>query len=143
MIEPNNPEIDVDALMAEIRGDVMEARNGAGAPLAIGADHAAGSGAWYGVADQLRVAAQHAAVGIEVPAFARYGGLKRRLARVVARVVLFLTQVTAQPQRIYNGSSLVALRLIAERVQALEAEVAALRAQRAAGMGSAPPDRES
>jgi hypothetical protein len=69
--------------------------------------------------------------------------LKRRLARALARGVLFLTQVTAQPQRIYNTSSLVALRLLVERVQALETEVAALRARLAPGPGAERPDRES
>jgi hypothetical protein len=143
VIEPNNPEIDVDALMAEIRGDVMRARTAASAPLLAAADLEGSSGVWNGVEDQLRVAAQHAAVGIEVPAFARYVGLKRHLARALARVVLFLTQLTAQPQRIYNTSSLMALRLIVERVQALETEVAALRARLAPGPRAARPDRES
>lgn len=129
MIETANTEIDVDALMAEIRAEVIRARAaGAGVPDAGGPTPGEG---WYGVLDQLHVAEQHAAVGLEVPAFGRYGGLKRRLARAAARVVLFLTQVTVQPQRIYNVSSMGALKLLVERVQALEAELAALRARRA------------
>jgi hypothetical protein len=140
VIESGDPEIDVDALMAEIRAEVMRARAAGGAPpAAVGP--APGEG-WYGLLEQLRVAEQHAAVGLEVPPFGRYGGLKRRLARATARVVLFLTQVTAQPQRTYNASLLAALRLLAERVQALEAELAALRAQRAPG-AAAERDRPS
>lgn len=127
MIESDDPEIDVDALMAEIRAEVMRARAGGdGLPAAEGPAAIEG---WYGVLDQLRVAEQHAAVGVEVPLFGRYGGIKRRLARAVARVVLFLTQVLAQPQRIYNAATLVALRTLVERTQALEAEVAALHAR--------------
>jgi hypothetical protein len=127
VIESENPEIDVDALMAEIRAEVLRAREAGGA-LPAPAGPAAAEG-WYGVLDQLRVAEQHAAVGLEVPPFGRYGGLKRRLARAVARVVLFLTQVLAQPQRTYNAATLSALRMLAERTQALEAELAALRAR--------------
>jgi len=140
VIESANPEIDVDALMAEIRAEVMRAR-AAGSALPAAAGPAPGEG-WYGLLDQLRVAEQHAAVGVEVPAFGRYGGVKRRLARAAARVVLFLTQVTAQPQRIYNASTLTALKLLAERVQALEAELAALRARRAPGAVSPAPERD-
>lgn len=139
MIETANPEIDVDALMAEIRAEVMRARAAGGAPAAAGP--APGEG-WYGLLDQLRVAEQHVAVGIEVPPFGRYGGLKRRLARAAARVVLFFTQVTAQPQRVYNASALAALKLLAERVQALEAELAASRAQRAPRPPPAAPERD-
>jgi hypothetical protein len=127
LIESDDPEIDVDALMAEIRAEVLRARATGGAVTAPAQPTAAEG--WYGVLDQLRVAEQHAAVGVEVPPFGRYGGLKRRLARAVARVVLFLTQVLAQPQRIYNASTLTALRMLAERTQALEAEVAGLRAR--------------
>lgn len=127
MIESDDPEIDVDALMAEIRAEVLRTREAGEVPLAgVGPSAAEG---WYGMLDQLRVAEQHAAVGLEVPPFGRYGGIKRRLARAVARVVMFLTQVLAQPQRIYNASTLTALRMLAERTQALEAEVAALRAR--------------
>jgi hypothetical protein len=141
VIETANTEIDVDALMAEIRVEVMRAR-AAGGALPVAAGPAPGEG-WYGVLDQLRVAEQHAAVGLEVPPFGRYGGLKRRLARAAARIVLFLTQVTAQPQRTYNVSSLAALKLLAERVQALEAELAALRAQRAPrAPAGARPERD-
>lgn len=136
MIESGNPEIDVDALMAEIRAEVMRARAVGGAgPVAIGP--APGEG-WYGFLDQLRLAEQHAAVGLEVPPFGRYGGLKRRFARAAARVVLFFTQVIAQPQRTCNAATLAALRILAERVQALEAELAALRAQRAPGAPRSP-----
>lgn len=134
MIETENPEIDVDALMAEIRAEVMRARAAGGAlPEPVGP--APGEG-WYGLLDQLRVAEQHVAVGLEVPPFGRYGGLKRRLARAAARVVLFFSQVIAQPQRTYNAATLAALRILAERVQALEAELAAERARRAPGAGA-------
>lgn len=133
MIESANPEIDVDALMAEIRAEVMRAREAGGA-LAVHAGPAPGEG-WYGVVDQLRLAEQHAAVGLEVPPFGRYSGVKRRLARAAARLVIFLTQVIAQPQRTYNAATLAAVRMLAERVQALEAELAALRARQAPGAG--------
>lgn len=133
MIETANPEIDVDELMEEIRAEVMRARasgppDGAAPacpPLMPGVE----PGAWYGILDQLRVAEQHAAVGLEVPPFVRYGGVKRLLARGVARVVLFLSQVVTQPQRTMNVASLTALRLLVDRVQVLEGEVAALRAR--------------
>lgn len=129
MIESENPEIDVDALMAEIRTDVMRMRAAGGAlPGSIGPTPGEG---WYGILDQLRVAEQHVAVGIEVPPFGRYGGVKRRLARAAARVILFLTQVIAQPQRTYNAAALGALKSLAERVQALEAELASERARHA------------
>ena len=142
MIETTNSEIDVDALMAEIRVEVERVRARQGA-LVVPAGPAPGEG-WYALLDQLRLAEEHAAVGLEVPAFGRYAGLKRRLARVLARGVLFFGQVIAQPQRTYNASVLAALRLLAERTQALEAEVAALRARLAPG-GAAPArerDRE-
>lgn len=135
MIESDDPEIDVDALMAEIRAEVLRVREAGGVALPAGPTAVEG---WYGVLDQLRIAEQHAAVGLEVPPFGRYGGLKRRLARAVARVVLFLTQVLAQPQRTYNASTLAALRLLAERTQTLEADLAALRAR----LARRGPERE-
>jgi hypothetical protein len=149
VIERSNPEIDVDALMAEIRTEVMRARQAAGAAagagppggaLAARAEAAPGAGdpAWFGLRDQLHVAEQHAAVGLEVPAFVRYGGLKRRLARALARVVLFLAQVVTVPQRTYNAAMLTALRVLAERVRLLEAE----RAERARPPARGPAAEE-
>ena len=140
MIESGNPEIDVDALMAEIRAEVMRTRqNAAGQrdPHAVAAPppSLAGDPAWFGLRDQLHLAEQHAAVGLEVPAFVRYGGLKRRFARAVARVVLFLGQVVTIPQRTYNAAVLTALRQLAERVRLLEAE----RAHGRGGAGLPPP----
>lgn len=144
MIESANPEIDVDALMEEIRAEVLRAR----AAGVTGSAHSTGLPVpgvdptpWYGILDQLHVAEQHAAVGLEVPPFVRYGGIKRALARAVAKVVLFLSQVATQPQRTTNVASLTALRLLVERVQTLEGELAALRARLGSPGGSS--DRRS
>ena len=124
MIETPNPEIDVDALMAEIRAEVAQGRaEGGQAPLPERpAPH------WFRAVDQLGVAEQHAAVGLEVPPFTRYRGLKRRLARLAARGVLFFGEVVTAPQRVFNVSSLAVLRELVDRVQRLEREVESLRA---------------
>jgi hypothetical protein len=140
VIEPSNREIDVDQLMAEIRDEVMRARAAtAASPAAALAPVVVTDAGWYSLRDHLHVAEQHAAVGAEVPPFGRYSGPKRIVARALARIVIFLSQVITLPQRTYNGATLGAIRLLAERVQALEGEVAALRASQPARTGT-PPD---
>ena len=149
MIEPSNPEIDVDQLMAEIRDEVLRERAATSAALAAPLPSAlvvTNDAGWYSLRDHLHVAEQHAAVGAEVPPFGRYRGPKRALARAIARIVIFLSQVITAPQRIYNGAMLGAVRLLAERVQALESEVATLRASQARATGAerpGPPPPES
>jgi hypothetical protein len=136
VIETPNREIDVDQLMAEIRDEVLRERAvtavAPAATLAASAPAVANDAGWYSLRDHLHVAEQHTAVGAEVPPFGRYSGLKRIVARTMARIVIFLSQVITMPQRTYNGATLGAIRLLAERVQALEGEVAALRAARPA-----------
>jgi hypothetical protein len=75
----------------------------------------------------LNAAERHAAVGAEVPAFNRYGPLKRRLARLVARPILFVAELVTHPQRMFNTAALEALRSLGDRVQSLEQELAARR----------------
>jgi hypothetical protein len=151
VIEPSNRDIDVDQLMAEIRDEVLRARAATAATAAATAAPAAttlpapvaNDASWYSLRDHLHVAEQHAAVGAEVPPFGRYSGPKRLLARSLARIVIFLSQVITMPQRTYNGATLGAIRLLGERVQALESEVAALRASQARaprGPAAAPQD---
>lgn len=143
MIEPSNREIDVDQLMAEIRDEVMRARAATAAtpsaPLQPVAPVVVNDAGWYSLRDHLHVAEQHTAVGAEVPPFGRYSGPKRVVARALARIVIFLSQVITLPQRTYNGATLGAIRLLAERVQALEGEVTALRASQSARTAT-PPD---
>jgi hypothetical protein len=143
VIEPSNPEIDVDQLMAEIRDEVLRERAATSAALAMAplpsAFPVTNDAGWYSLRDHLHVAEQHVAVGAEVPPFGRYRGPKRVLARAIARIVIFLSQVITAPQRIYNGATLGAVRLLTERVQALESEVATLRASQARANGSERP----
>jgi hypothetical protein len=142
VIEPSNREIDVDQLMAEIRDEVLRARAASAAAPAASlvptAPVVVNDAGWYSLRDHLHVAEQHTAVGAEVPPFGRYSGPKRIVARTLARIVIFLSQVITLPQRTYNGATLGAIRLLAERVQALEGEVAALRASQPARAETAP-----
>jgi O-antigen chain-terminating methyltransferase len=65
---------------------------------------------WKRINAHLDHAEIHAQVGTVVPALARLGGMKRRLARLAARAILALAQVVTRVQRQFNIATLSALR---------------------------------
>jgi len=100
-------EVDVESLMLRIRAS---AGGGAGAGL-FGAASVANHAKREAVLTQLTDIERHAAlVGTFVPPFERFGRAKRKLARFVARAVLYLGRVITAPQRQVNFGLLQALR---------------------------------
>ncbi len=134
-------EVDAETLLLEIRSGAGEAsRHGIFGGLATGACSAKRDA----VLTQL-TEVEHSAslVGTKVPEFARFGRLKRKLARFTSRVVLYLARVVTVPQRQVNYGLLQALRTaitclkeeeaarleLVARLQLLERTVASLRTQ--------------
>jgi hypothetical protein len=71
---------------------------------------------WAGLSEKLRLAQHHAhSAGVTVPEIKGLGGLKLRLARLVARGVIYLCQVITKPQRLLH---LTALNTLAELTRA-------------------------
>jgi hypothetical protein len=137
MIETPNPEIDVDRLMAEIRSEARSVE----ADLPEASARRAGpppDGRWLRLVDQLQVARENAAVGVEVPAFPRLPPLRRRLARLAARCVLYVAELVTRPQRSFNIATLVGLEQVADELRELRSEVETLRARLTERSRSAP-----
>ena len=119
MSDGHTPDIDVAALVATIRQEVARrrghGRNGAGMP-----DPAARTrdvvGTSSAIESGLEAGDQLARVGTTVPDWPERSGLKRRLSRLAARVVMRLAVFITKEQREFN---LVAVRLLREIVGGL------------------------
>jgi hypothetical protein len=136
VIETPNSDVDVDQLMDQLRRE-LAAGGSSPAPRLVHHPSAPPLAdlRWL---EFLNAAERHAAVGAEVPAFNRYGPIKRQLARLVARPILFMAELVTHPQRTFNTTTLEALRALGDRVQSLEQELAVWRAG-----DTAPPESEA
>lgn len=100
------PVIDAAAVLHEVRSALASSAAGGGLKLPDAAH-------WTEIFAQVALAEQRAAVGAAAPHFGRYRGLKRILARSVARVALYFLQLIAVPQREYNAALVKAVRQLA------------------------------
>lgn len=96
------PVIDAAAVMHEVRAGL--------ASSTVGSMKLPDAAHWTEIFAQVALAEQRAAVGAALPNFGRYRGLKRLLARSVARVALYFLQLIAVPQREYNAALVKAVR---------------------------------
>jgi SAM-dependent methyltransferase len=131
MLDVNNPEIDVDALMQRIQEKVQDRR--AALPPEDGAAVFAGaaSPASSAMEQLLSRAREVAAIGADLPAMGRTHGVARLVARPVAKAFLRIAQLITRDQRTFNLAALDALRVLQDganqaRAQAAS-EMAALR----------------
>lgn len=136
---PLPDQVDVESLMNRLRGGVGE-----GGEHGLFSGNGSGRNARYEtILTQLTEVERTAAVGTVIPRFERFGPLKRRAARGVARVVLYLARLVSVPQQHVNFGLLQALRTtlsclkeeeaarleLQARVQLLERSLASLRRQ--------------
>ena len=121
MVEVIHPEMTASDLAAQMRQEL--ARRAGNPPAAAGGrtDGPATSLTWDQIAAELQRAEQHAYMGRSVPKLRRLRGLRRRLARFVARCVLYLAQVFTKAQREYNVATVNAVRDLCNAVRDLEA----------------------
>lgn len=77
---------------------------------------------WARITSDLDLAEANAHVGAAVPELTRFQGLKRKVARFVARGVLYLSRVITNRQRQYNVSVLSALRDLSYGLRRFEEE---------------------
>ncbi len=114
-------EIGVDALTAVIGEEIARhhGRNGHGGAHG----HAARSVVdWNRLTNDLDLAEENAHAGAALPPMRSLSGLKRRVARFVARGVLFLSRVVTNRQRQYNLSLLSAVRDLTSGLRRFEEE---------------------
>jgi O-antigen chain-terminating methyltransferase len=122
MIEVSHPEVTATALATCISRELSRRRAQGAAPpdiMTLADNHAAGL-VWNQIDTLLQRAEQHAYMGNSVPEFRRFGGLRRRFARLAARCTLFLAKVFTRGQQVYNVSALCAIREIGKAVRDLE-----------------------
>lgn len=72
------------------------------------------------IKENIMSAEQYAFIGAEVPQFYRYSGFKRKLAKKVAKLLLYLLQIITKPQRNYNNMVIQSLNMVADRFDAIE-----------------------
>jgi O-antigen chain-terminating methyltransferase len=122
MIEPNNPEITVDELMAKIREEVARRRaaNSSPTPQPSSTGAVATGIDWPRLHAGLHAAERYAQVGTFVPNWPRFGRVRRSLARCVARVLLYLSDFITTRQREFNNAVLQSLRALSDGLPHVE-----------------------
>jgi len=123
MKQTDQQPVDVETIMTRIRQEAARRAVAGGAPP---------SGAKvFNRAELFQTinrAEQNARVGTRVPEMNRFNPMVRRLARTVARIMVYLTQVITTPQRMFNQSVIQALhltvRLQDQQIERLEQSLA-------------------
>jgi O-antigen chain-terminating methyltransferase len=113
MIENNNPDINVDEIMAKIRAEIA-GRNEKGPmkilPGKLGVQRPTSSFDWQQLQSILRVAEDNADIVSPDLPMARYPKPVRGLARMMARIVLYLSRFITARQTNFNQLVLQAFR---------------------------------
>ena len=124
MEERPNPEINVDDLMAKIRQEIAD-RHGTERP-ALGFDSLK-SGDWDAILKdvelKLKMAEENWDVGIKKLPLMRFPKIVQWLAHLIARIILYLTQVITIPQRFYNQAILEGFRELIVGVRSHRSEI--------------------
>ena len=128
MIEANNPEIDVDEIMENIRDEVARRHSGNTAPQPSfsGAGDTGFAFNWSQIRASLSDAEQNADVGTSFLSMRRFNWAIRWLAKLTGRIVIYLTEVITFPQRRFNQSIVQALRIATEAVAEPDNRIAGL-----------------
>ena len=124
MIETPNPETNVDDLMAKIRQEIAD-RHGTERP-ALGIDSLKTGGGDATLKDvelKLKIAEENWDVGIKKLPLTRFPKSVQWLAHLIARIILYLTQVITIPQRFYNQAILEGFRELIKGVRNNQAEI--------------------
>jgi O-antigen chain-terminating methyltransferase len=124
MIETPNPEINVDDIMAKIRQEIAE-RNKTESPEKRFEFWTGGNGdaALKEVELKLKMAEENWEVGIKQLPLMRFPKSVRWLAYLVARMILYLTQIITIPQRFYNQATMEGFRTLLVGVRSYLADI--------------------
>lgn len=121
----NGPRPEVDALLVALRDRV--AAQGPGSRVAYrpaGGPPSASEGASFAaVRDALSLGTVVQHVGLRRPDFPAFGPIRRRLANLASRFLLYALQVVTRDQRAFNGALLDA---VAELTRAVEGRLASI-----------------
>src|SRR5262249_47689690 len=122
MVEVTHPEITVTDLLAHMNREAP--RPGIAAVSAPDKGPPAGSRVgpyiWDQITAHLQRAEQHAYMGRSVPKFQHFAFPKRRLARWLARVVLYVAKVFTKGQQEFNVAAVNSVRDLADTVRQFE-----------------------
>jgi O-antigen chain-terminating methyltransferase len=131
MIEVTHPELDVAELTTRINQEIAWRQADADVGcVSCSLQAAPVPFLWEQIQANVQIARQHAYMGRSVPKMKRLRGVKRRLARWVARGVLYVAQVFTKGQREFNVAAVNSIHDLSNWVQSLErAEQEALRKQ--------------
>jgi len=128
MIENNNPEIDVDEIMAKIRKEITN-RSKRERTFSVANNIMDGNRFcmdFQRITENLAAADDNALVGTKILPMTRYPKPIRWLAKLVARIILYLTEIITFPQRKFNQSMLQSIRELMEVSRNMATEVAEL-----------------
>lgn len=124
MIETPNPEINVDDLMAKIRQEIAE-RHKTDRPALGGYSPRSGSGdaTLMDVEANLKMAEENWDVGIKKLPLTRFPKSVQWFALLIARIVLYVTQVITIPQRFYNHAILEGFKALVNSVRSNQSDI--------------------
>jgi ubiquinone/menaquinone biosynthesis C-methylase UbiE len=123
MIETDNKEIDVDEIMAKIKAEVENRKEG-GLKGNRGddpfADEMLSSFDWHHLKVNMGVAEENAVIGQKNFSMLRFNKMIRGVAKFASRVVLYLTRIITFPQTNFNLAILNVLHIIRDGISNLE-----------------------
>lgn len=128
MIETQNNEINVDELMAKIRSEIANRhKTDRSKPRSYSPLGSKDVINWMDIALQLKTAEEYTDVGLKQLPLLRFPRGIRWFAKLVEKVILYVTQVITIPQRFYNRaildslhSLLDAMRVSHEHINSIE-----------------------
>jgi ubiquinone/menaquinone biosynthesis C-methylase UbiE len=123
MIETDNKEIDVDEIMAKIKAEVKNRKEGGLKPNSGDdpfADEMLSSFDWHHLKVNMGVAEENAVIGQRDFSMLRFNRLIRGIAKFASRVVLYLTRIITFPQTNFNLAAINVLHIIRDGISNLE-----------------------
>jgi len=114
-------EFNVDNIMEKIRNELRERQLGISKKEEP--QHREHEDALNEILFHINQAQEQSNVGFEVPNFTRYKGLTRKLAKKVAKVLLYFLRVVTNPQRLYNQLIVQTLKLISIYIEHIDEQL--------------------
>lgn len=127
MIETQNDEINVDELMARIRSEIADRhktdRSKKRSYPSLGSKDVVN---WMDIALKLKTADENTDVGLNQLPLLRFPRSIRWFAKLVEKVILYVTQVVTIPQRHYNRAVLDSLHIMLEAMRDLHEYISSI-----------------
>lgn len=126
-------EVNVDKLMQGIREEVRRKRgqHGMNVSKVNPAAEVRFTIDTMAIDEALRNAETVHSVGLSLPPMTRQSGIRRKVAMLIARLFLRVAQIITRDQRVFNHSSLTALRALHNSLKVLDEGLAAARGEEA------------